>query len=142
MVLNGINTDKFFKTFRSTTNIRKELNIPSDAIVIGLACVFRVQKRLIVWLEIAQCSYISRFPNVILSLLGDGPFRNQIYAKAESLKCKSYVHFVGLQPEIRPYLQAMDIFMMSSEFEGLPIALLEAMSMEMYACQYRCGRYS
>jgi len=35
-----------------------------------------------------------------------------------------------LQIEVKPYLSAMDIFMMSSSFEGLPIALLEAMSME------------
>ncbi len=39
------------------------------------------------------------------------------------------LHFAGLQTEMRPWLKAMDIFMMSSEFEGLPIALLEAMSM-------------
>jgi glycosyltransferase involved in cell wall biosynthesis len=35
----------------------------------------------------------------------------------------------GLQTEVRPFLAAMDIYMMSSVFEGLPIALLEAMSM-------------
>jgi glycosyltransferase involved in cell wall biosynthesis len=34
-----------------------------------------------------------------------------------------------MQTEIRPYLKAMNVFMMSSEFEGLPIALMEAMSM-------------
>jgi glycosyltransferase involved in cell wall biosynthesis len=39
------------------------------------------------------------------------------------------VFFAGLQTETRPYFTAMDLFMMSSEFEGLPIALLEAMSM-------------
>jgi glycosyltransferase involved in cell wall biosynthesis len=42
---------------------------------------------------------------------------------------ESYCHFTGLQSEVRPFLSAMDIFMMTSQFEGLPIALLEAMSM-------------
>lgn len=129
VVLNGINTEKFSKAFKSTQNIRKELNIPADTIVIGLACVFRVQKRLLVWLEIARQLH-QQFPSVHFILAGDGPLRETVHAKAAELQMQSYLHLVGLQPEIRPYLQAMDIFMMSSEFEGLPIALLEAMSME------------
>ena len=40
------------------------------------------------------------------------------------------VFFAGLQTEVRPYYEAMNSFMMCSSFEGLPIALLEAMSME------------
>src|SRR5690606_2253451 len=41
---------------------------------------------------------------------------------------KHYVHMVGLQTEVRPYLAAFNLYMMSSIFEGLPIALLEAMA--------------
>lgn len=129
VVLNGINTEKFSNSFSSDKNIRKELNIPADAIVIGLACVFRVQKRLLIWLQIAKQLH-QQFPNVHFIIAGDGPLRETVFSKAEELQMQSYLHFVGLQPEIRPYLQAMNIFMMSSEFEGLPIALLEAMSME------------
>jgi len=43
---------------------------------------------------------------------------------------ESYIIFPGLQTNVLPWLSAIDIFMMTSEFEGLPIALLEAMSME------------
>jgi glycosyltransferase involved in cell wall biosynthesis len=39
------------------------------------------------------------------------------------------IHFPGLIEEVRPFLAAMDVYMMSSIFEGLPVALLEAMSM-------------
>jgi glycosyltransferase involved in cell wall biosynthesis len=39
------------------------------------------------------------------------------------------VHFAGLQQDVRPYLAAMDVYMISSLFEGLPLALLEAMAM-------------
>lgn len=129
VVLNGINTDKYSPAFNGNRSIRQELSIPEDAIVIGIACVFRVQKRLLVWLQIAQQLHL-KFPTVHFIIAGDGPLKEEILAKAEALQMKPYVHFVGLQTEIRPYLQAMNIFMMSSEFEGLPIALLEAMSME------------
>lgn len=129
VVLNGINTEKFIKTWDNNTDIRASLNIPADAKVIGIACVFRVQKRLLVWLEVAR-QLKDKFPNLHFIIAGDGPLKAEVHAKAEELNLMSCVHFVGLQPEIRPYLKAMDLFMMTSEFEGLPIALLEAMSME------------
>lgn len=134
VVLNGINTDKFSRALTFDRDIRQELSIPADAIVIGIACVFRVQKRLLDWLKVAHELH-QKFPTVHFIVAGDGPLRETIHAKAEELKMQHYLHFVGLQPEIRPYLKAMNVFMMSSEFEGLPIALLEAMSMEcMPAC--------
>ena len=50
------------------------------------------------------------------------------FIKEEGMEDKIVVP--GLQTEVKPWLSSMDIFMMSSLFEGLPIALLEAMSME------------
>lgn len=128
VVLNGINTDKFSVSHSSIKDVRKELNISPEAIVIGVTCVFRAQKRLPLWIEVAEALH-RRFPQVAFIIAGDGVLKDEIFEKARELTTKDYVHFVGLQPEIRPYLEAMDIFMMTSEFEGLPLALLEAMSM-------------
>jgi glycosyltransferase involved in cell wall biosynthesis len=128
VVLNGINTEKFSPDQPVNRNIREELKIPKEATVIGLACVFRKQKRVPVWLEIAKQLH-SRFPTTHFIIAGDGPLKAEIDAKASELGTNGFVHFVGLQAEIKPYLKAMDIFMMTSEFEGLPIALMEAMSM-------------
>ena len=134
VVLNGINTEKFSKSWSSSIDIRRELNIPSEALVIGLVCVFRVQKRLHQWLEVAKQLH-NQNNTLHFIIAGDGPLKEEVHAKAAELQMNGHIHFVGLQTEIRPYLKAMDIFMMSSEFEGLPIALLEAMSMEcMPAC--------
>jgi glycosyltransferase involved in cell wall biosynthesis len=134
VVLNGINTTKFSPAYPTEPDIRKQFGIPGDAIVIGITCVFRAQKRLTTWLEIAHGIHANH-PHVHFLIIGDGVLRDEIHAKATALDTSKYVHFAGLQTEIRPYLKALDIFMMSSEFEGLPIALLEAMSMEvMPAC--------
>lgn len=128
VVLNGVNTQKFSDNVKIEKDVRAEFNIPADAIVIGTACVFRKQKRLTTWLEI--CSRLHKqFPNTYFLLVGDGVMKDEVFAKVKELGTEKYVFFPGLQPEIRPYLKAMDIFMMSSEFEGLPIALLESMSM-------------
>ncbi|HYH14212.1 MAG TPA: glycosyltransferase [Flavisolibacter sp.] len=128
VVANGIDTEKFSPNIIIDRNVRKELGIPENAVVIGLTCVFRKQKRVPVWLEIAKKLH-DRFSGTHFIIVGDGVLKDEINAKAESLNTHNYVHFVGLQTEIRPYLKAMNVFMMSSEFEGLPIALMEAMSM-------------
>lgn len=134
VVKNGINTKKFSNTFLTDRDIRKELNMPIDSIVIGITCVFRKQKRLITWLEIAKMLH-DKYKGSYFIIIGDGVMRDEVHEKARALQMDKYLHFVGLQSEVRPYLKAMNIFMMTSEFEGLPIALLEAMSMEcMPAC--------
>jgi glycosyltransferase involved in cell wall biosynthesis len=128
VVANGADTAKYARTQTVEKDIRKELNIPATATVIGITCVFRVQKRLGTWLEIAQALH-AKHPDTFFIIVGDGPLRDEIKAKAKALGTDKYVFFAGLQTETRPYFTAMDVFMMSSEFEGLPIALLEAMSM-------------
>ncbi|HEX6427584.1 MAG TPA: glycosyltransferase [Niastella sp.] len=128
VVANGTDTVKYARTQNIGNDIRKELNIPATATVIGITCVFRVQKRLSTWLEIAQVLH-AKHPDTFFIIVGDGPLRDEVHAKAKVLGTDKYVFFAGLQTETRPYFTAMDVFMMSSEFEGLPIALLEAMSM-------------
>lgn len=128
VVSNGINTEKYSTTQKLDPDIRKELDIPGGSIVIGITCVFRKQKRLGIWLDIANELH-QKFPETFFIIVGDGVLKKEVHEKAESLNMQKYLHFAGLQAETRPYLQAMDIFMMTSGFEGLPIALLEAMSM-------------
>lgn len=128
VVENGIDTSKFAPVQTFSRDIRRELDIPAKAIVIGIACVFRAQKRLTAWLEIASLLK-ARHPGIHFIIAGDGVLRNEVFQKAKALQLGGCLHFPGLQTDIRPWLKAMDIFMMSSEFEGLPIALLEAMSM-------------
>ncbi|HKH59533.1 MAG TPA: glycosyltransferase [Flavitalea sp.] len=128
VVSNGINTEKYSTAHEMGRDIRKELNIPDRSTVIGITCVFRKQKRLDIWLDIASELH-KKHPDTFFIIVGDGVLKKEIHEKAQSLKMEKYLHFAGLQSETRPYLQAMNIFMMTSGFEGLPIALLEAMSM-------------
>lgn len=136
-VLNGVNTEKFNR-FVIEDNLSDMLNITEDTIVIGTVSVFRTQKRLTIWLEIAHLIH-KKYPNTYFIIVGDGPLRAQVHAKAEELKMQDYLYFAGLQEEVRPYFKVMDIFMMASEFEGLPIALLEAMSMQCIPCCTTAG---
>lgn len=126
-VLNGVNIDHFNPEDKDGAMIRDQFNIPTHATVISTIGVFRFQKRFELWLEIAS-EILKVKPDVHFIIVGDGPLKDEILAKRSVLKLEKQVHMAGLQTDVRPYLAASDIYMMSSIFEGLPIALLEAMA--------------
>jgi len=126
-LLNGVNTSSFVAT--KSSNIRYSLDLPENAFVIGNVAVFRFQKRLVEWLRVIK-KIREKHTNVYGIIVGDGPLDKEIKKACLDLQLQEYVFFPGLKTEVKPYLEVMDVFMMTSSFEGLPIALLEAMSME------------
>jgi glycosyltransferase involved in cell wall biosynthesis len=129
VVLNGVDVTRYSRDNSDPGSVRERYGIPPDAPVVGTVAVFRVQKRLEDWLEAARLLR-ARHPYVHFLLVGDGPVRSDVEARIASSGMEDVVHLPGLQEEVRPFLAAMDVYMMSSLFEGLPVALLEAMSME------------
>lgn len=126
-ILNGVNTSFFTRDIAGGLEIREELGIPADAPVVGTVAVFRFQKRLDLWLEIAA-EILKQVPEAHFIIVGDGLLREELVQKRNALGLEGRVHMPGLITEVKPYFSAMDVYMMSSIFEGLPIALLEAMS--------------
>ncbi|UJH91321.1 glycosyltransferase [Antarcticibacterium sp. 1MA-6-2] len=78
-------------------------------------------------------------PAVYGIVVGAGPKENEIIQLIRELNLEKKVFLAGLQTDTVSYFSAMDIFMMSSIFEGLPIALLEAMSMECAVVSTKAG---
>lgn len=128
-LLNGANTESFRRDSTLGIDVKAELGIPKDAIVIGNVAVFRFQKRIVEWLQVLKKITVIN-PKVYGIIVGAGPLEEEIMAELIRLDLKEKIKFTGLKTNVKPYFSAMDIFMMSSSFEGLPIALLEAMSME------------
>jgi colanic acid/amylovoran biosynthesis glycosyltransferase len=69
-------------------------------------------------------------PDILLTVVGDGPDRQQLEQTTAQLKLNRNVKFVGYksQVEVREYLQKTDVFVMSSFAEGIPVVLMEAMA--------------
>jgi glycosyltransferase involved in cell wall biosynthesis len=128
-IQNGVNTDYFCRDIQAGLELRRSLKIPEAAIVIGTIAVFRFQKRLDKWLEVFAVA-ASKNPNLFGIIVGAGPLKDEIELKITTLRLEGNVLLPGLETNVKPWLSAMDIFMMTSIFEGMPIALLEAMSME------------
>ena len=75
----------------------------------------------------AFASLSSRHSNIRLRLLGDGALRSELEALAKSLSISNIVQFNGFDPDTAGFLCGVDIYVISSRSEGLPLTLLEAM---------------
>jgi glycosyltransferase involved in cell wall biosynthesis len=134
VIQNGVNTAMFKrmkegKSLKEILDLRATLSIPQGVPVIGKVAVFRSQKRLWLWVEIAL-EILRKCPETHFLLVGDGEWRERILKQIENSGKGKHFHWVGVQKNVIPYLSIMDIYLISSEFEGLPIAMLEAMSCE------------
>lgn len=74
-----------------------------------------------------------------LIIVGDGPLTAQLQSQAAQLGISSQVLFAGFQRDVSDYLRRMDVFVLSSLHEGVPISLLEAMSMQIPVVCTRVG---
>ena len=72
-------------------------------------------------------------------LVGGGPLRDELEHESERRGLRERVRFTGALPDVRPYLRAADVFVFPSLYEGLGIAVLEAMAMGVPVVAYDTG---
>ena len=115
--------------FREQVNpalVRAELGISQDAFVIGHVGRFEPQKNHQFLIEIAA-KIAQQNPKMRLLLIGYGSLRDDIEDRVAQLNLTDKVIFAGVRSDIpRLMLGAMDVFLLPSLFEGLPLVLIEA----------------
>ncbi|MGM0874226.1 MAG: glycosyltransferase family 1 protein [Bacillota bacterium] len=121
---NAVNVNDFKYNEQLRDSIRKELNI-GDQLVLGHIGRFNKQKNHEFLIDIFK-AVNDKNPNTILLLVGDGHLRPEIERKVEKLGLSSNVKFLGVREDIAKLMQAMDLFLFPSLFEGLPVVLVEA----------------
>jgi glycosyltransferase involved in cell wall biosynthesis len=112
---------------RARTIARERLAIPDEALVIGCVGNFTEKKDHATLLN--ACSMVMRErSDLFLVLVGTGPLEQNVRQLAGELEIDERVLFTGMRSDVYEILPALDVFSLSSRFEGLPIALLEAMA--------------
>ena len=122
LVSNGVDIDKFQYNELIRNEIRTQYEL-TDKLVIGHIGRFNRQKnheRLIAIFEKISKEY----ENAKLVLIGEGELRSEIEKKVTELNLD--VLFVGVSQDVDKWLQAMDIIVFPSIYEGLPLVLVEA----------------
>lgn len=124
LIKNGIDLPKFRYDIKIRQEIRKELNL-DDKYVLGHVGRFAYQKNHIFLLKVFK-KWLENHPNSILLLVGEGKDKNKIYDFAKKNNILDNIIFYGTSNAVNELLQAMDIFLLPSHFEGLPIVGVEA----------------
>lgn len=122
IIKNGIIAKDYLYDPKVRKTMRKQLGLEGK-FVIGHVGAFREQKNHQFLIDLFSKINI---PNAELVLVGDGPFKNKIEDQVKSLKLENKVKFLGSRNDVNNILQAFDIFIMPSLWEGLSIAAIEA----------------
>lgn len=125
LLSNGIDLDQFKYSEAKRSTVRRGLQILDDTLVVGHVGRFMPQKNHELLIDIfKEIHNIQK--NSVLLLIGDGPLQDSIKGKCITLGLNDSVIFLGTTPHVENYLQVMDVFLMPSLFEGLPITGIEA----------------
>ncbi len=122
---NAIDTVKFKFNENVRKQVRKDLSIPDGALVIGHVGSFWPPKNHTYLVDIFY-NLFQRNPSAVLLLVGDGGLRPAIQEKVKHLGLEKHVQFLGMRSDIYKVMQAMDVFVMPSLYEGLPVTMVEA----------------
>lgn len=121
---NAIDVNKFKFNKEVRDNVREELNI-NDNFVIGHVGRFNIQKNHNFLVNVFNEVY-KKNNKVILLLLGEGELEDEIQKKVKKLGLENNVKFLGVRSDMDMIYQAMDLFILPSLFEGLPVSAIEA----------------
>lgn len=124
VVKNAIDTHKFKFNESVREQARKELQFV-DNFVVGNVGRLHKQKNQAFLLDVFK-QILQYKPNAKLLMVGDGPLRKELIAKADSLGITSKLILLNNQRNMSRLYQAMDVFLLPSLFEGLGIVAIEA----------------
>lgn len=122
---NMINADFYAYQADKRNELRRQYDILDTTFVIGHIGRFVNQKNHIFLIERFSEFHKTNLDSKLL-LVGSGPLEENVKIKAQELNIEDAVIFAGQQKDMQGYLSMMDVFVLPSLFEGLPMVALEA----------------
>lgn len=124
VLYNAVDVNKFKYSEDKRIEMRKTLDLDGK-LVIGHVGRYNEQKNHMFLIDIFN-EISKREKQAVLLLVGDGPLEKSIKEKVENLKLGQKVVFLGTRRDVPEILQAMDIFVLPSLYEGFPVVGVEA----------------
>ncbi len=116
LIYNPVDVDKFYK------NNEKHKGI--CLVTAGRLSKEKNQKMLVDAIKVL----CQKYENLSLTILGDGPLKNELENYVEDKGLSDIIHLEGNVANVEEYFSKSDIFVLSSSYEGLPLVILEAMA--------------
>jgi glycosyltransferase involved in cell wall biosynthesis len=126
VIPNGIDLERF-NASAEKQKIRAELGLPAEGIIVGTIGRLVPEKGQHLLIE-AAARLAKNFSNVFYLIVGDGPLRQELQACARNAGLENRVILFGVSDQIPQLLNLMEVFVLPSLSEGLPMVILEAMA--------------
>lgn len=124
-VPNGIDIDAFAPNLSDRLRVRAEWGVSSEALVAGSVARLAPAKNHAFMIDV-MAAELRAGRDAHLMIVGDGPLRIDLEAKVRRLSLQGRVHFLGVRDDVSRVLAGLDVVLMPSHHEGLPVALVEA----------------
>ncbi len=127
LVRPGIDPKPFQRTMTAANReqLRKQLRAEPETRLIGTVACLKPQKAPEDFIRVAK-TVTASLPNVRFVLVGDGELRATVESLIARYGLHEYVHLAGWRRDIPAVMHALDLFLLTSHWEGLPRVLLEA----------------
>ena len=125
VIKNAIDLEKFKYNSNVRDEYRNKFNFDEDTLVIGNVGRFHFQKNHPFIVDIFE-KILIKYPNSQLLLIGKGEDEEKIKQLVNDKKLEKNIQFLEKRDDVNNLMQAMDIFLFPSLFEGLPVTLVEA----------------
>ncbi|HBL19107.1 MAG: hypothetical protein A2X36_16255 [Elusimicrobia bacterium GWA2_69_24] len=118
--------------------LESEYGIPAEAPLVGNLAALVPHKDQATLLR-AAALVLRRLPEARFVILGDGPLRSELEGLVSSLGIRTAVLLPGRQPDPKPWLRSLDLYVQSSWGEGMGSVILEAMACRIPVAATRAG---
>lgn len=134
----GLDLDRYLAVDRKDQGFRKELGIASDVPLVGMVTRLVPIKGVEIFLKAVQ-TILSLRPDAEFVVVGDGELRSELEQLTRQLGLAERVRFLGFREDTPYVYAALDLVVMSSFNEGLPVTLIEALAAGCYVVSTRVG---
>jgi len=130
VVLNGIDPSEFRRDDKMRRQVRETLGLRQGDVALGAVGRLEPQKRFDVLME-AMKLLLPRHPNMRLFIVGSGSLERCLESQVRELGLNESCRLLGHRNDVREIYQAFDAFVQSSDYEGTPTVVVEAMASEL-----------
>jgi glycosyltransferase involved in cell wall biosynthesis/cellulose synthase/poly-beta-1,6-N-acetylglucosamine synthase-like glycosyltransferase len=128
LIYNSINSD-LYSPDNNVKNIREELGYTENDVIVLFIARLTYQKDPLTFVNSAKI-VLDKIPDAKFLIIGEGELKNNCITLSETLNIKDKIKFLPFRQDVKNILYSTDIFVLPSYWEVVPLALLEAMSMQ------------
>lgn len=123
-IYNGVEVEKYLFNSEKRDILREELKINGKYVIANIGRLsYQKNQEFLIRLF---AKYYKQNSNSVLLIIGDGELKDQLQQLVNELKINKAVIFTGIRNDIPQLLSAIDVMVMPSRFEGLPVTMVEA----------------